>query len=343
MDGRQPTPVDRFEKCFKNYCETIKREGFANREAYIKGASIQKTAIEGMTQSNYELAKVTKQTEQQKSRSIEKIAMAKEEDSIKREYYMLQEKVEQYEEWLIEKGLLERAYNEINLEEEKIQIAQKDIELATSLYDGQDAEKIIQLCANNKISVIDYYVKKLIGKRLYFYQDKIWVDGEVLINNYNNLGSFEYYKEFAGNTYGKLCFRIKKYRFYFKTDLEDVLYEGDSTDYIITRIMDSKDPKDYYKKASFQIQDVLVPKYIKGLEREEQEQQLMSYATRIYIIPSKQELIYMLQNVNDPVADLDISSMFSNVKLKSNLKNLRSLYEQLRLVVLKYKLELAKK
>lgn len=341
---RTPTLLDRFENLFEDFGQTIEKEGFANREAYIKGANIQKKAIEGIAQSNYELAKVTKQTEYQKSRSIEKIAIAKEQDSITREYYLLQEKIEQYEEWLIEKGLLERAYEEINLEEvEKIQITQKDIELATSLYNGQDAEKIIQFCANNKISVIDYYVKKLIGKRLYFYQDKIWVDGEVLINNYNNIGSFEYYKRFAQNTYGKLCFKIENYRFYFKTDLEDVLYESDPTDYFITEIMDSKDPTDYYKKASFQIQSRLVPKYSKGLEREEQEQELISYATRIYIIPSKQELIFMLKNVNDPVADLDISSMFSNIKLKSDINNLRNLYEQLRLVVKKYKLELTKK
>lgn len=42
MGNRILTPLDRLEICFKDFRQTIEKEGFANREAYIKGSNIQK-------------------------------------------------------------------------------------------------------------------------------------------------------------------------------------------------------------------------------------------------------------------------------------------------------------
>ncbi len=337
--------------------EAIEDASELNARANVVGAIMQARAIDEVAESNYQISQSIKQQMTLYFKGLTKIASVTEQNSKVKEYYMLQKEIEQYEDWLIERNLIKRAYEEIELvKKEKVQISQKDIYLAASIYCGKEAESAIQLSLKNKISLVNYYKRRLFGKRLYFDECKIWVDGEILLNNYNTLGFF-------GKCRGRLAFITKNAHYYLKSDLEDVLLEeGPFKTGIASSIMEAESLKDYINKANQVITDMISrsiitlggikhgynydrkqPNEVERIEKENMRNHLLKNAFSLYIIPSERGLQLLLEIINDPnISALeDIDTINSSIENESSLNDLRNLHEQLRLVVRKYKLESA--
>lgn len=285
-------------------------------------------SIDEIAKSNYDISQSIKQGAVKIFNGLGKISDEMERNNKVKEYYMLQKEIEEYEDWLIEHGLFKQVYDNIQIEEtEELHISQEDIIFITSVFCGEDASSAIQLMAKGNESLIEYYLRNLMGKRLYLKNKQIIVDNRVLINNYEHLGEIRGDEgrntlEFVmGNTAIKIESNVNNY---FIPTAPPYL-----TRYI-TSIEEYCDKiHEFLNNQCKKQETAIVDKAVNDLY--------------FYIVPSIRELMELLKKMNCPDIKkfADLQKTVSLIKVENALNNLRNLHEKLRLAVREHKIEAA--
>lgn len=279
-------------------------------------SSINKTA-----RSNYSISKSIKQGSLAIFSGLEKLSDEMERSSKIEECRMLQKEIEEYEDWLINNGLLKDFYNNTQIEEtEKLQISQEEINFITSIFCGEEASSAVQLMLEGNDNIIEYYLRNLIGKKLYLKNKQIIVDDRVLINNYEGLGNLR---------------GASEYTFEFAIDNIAIKIESDVDDYFVPYappLVGLGMSLDRYCDRMYKFMTRL------GENPREVREKINNF--NFYMIPSRKELIILLRKMNCPAVSklADLQRTISLINIENDLNNLRKLHEQLRLAVRDYKM-----
>ncbi len=290
----------------------------------LESSNLVSSSISKMANSNYSISKSIKQGSLAIFKGLEKISDEMERSSKIEEYHMLQKEIEEYEDWLMNHGLLKHFYDNTQIEEMgKVQISQEEINFITSIFCGEEASSAVQLMIGGKDNIIKYYLKNLIGKKLYLKNKQIVVEDRVLINNYEGLGR---------------VIGTRNNTFEFVIDKIAIKIESDVDHYFVPcapRIISLGSSLDSYCDTLYTFMIRL------GENPREAREKISNF--NFYMIPSRKELAILLKKINCPdVSKLaDLQRTISLINVENDLNNLRNLHEQLRLAVREYKMSAA--
>lgn len=294
--------------------------------AMLESSNLLSSSITEMTKSNVSISQSVRQGAVTIFNGLGKISDEMERNSKINEYHMLQKEIEEYEDWLLHHGLLKQFYETVKIEkEDELHISQENIAFITSIFCGEDASSAIQLMRKKDNTVLEFYLKGLIGKKMYLKNKQIIVDDRVLVSNYENLGKVR-----ASADNKALEFVIGNTAIKIESNVDDYFIP-----YTPPFLIENTTTIENYCEKLFKFM------VKQGEDSIEARSKINHFY--FYIVPSAKQLAMLLKKMNCPNVNklADLQRTIALINVDNSLNYLRNLHEQLRLTIRNYKIEVA--